>query len=631
MLQYIRERAQGLIAWIIVGFIALTFALWGVQEYLGGGKDVPVAEVNDAAISAQRLQAAVQQQRQRLQEMLGPNFRPEMFAEAPMREAILQSLIEREVLVQAAVDAGLRVSDAQLAAIIRSIPAFQGEDGQFSTAAYERALRLQGYTTQGFEAELRRDLLVAQLQSALSATAFATPAEVERFQRLQNQTRDLGYMLIPVARFTDKVQVSDEEVKAHYDANPAAYTQPERVKLAYVELSVDDLARTVQVSDQEVAAYYDAHPEEFSTAQERRARHILFRVAPDADQQAIEEARAKAEAALADIRAGKDFAAIARAQSEDPGSAKQGGDLGYFGRGVMDPAFEQAVFALEEGGVSEPVRSAFGFHVIKLENVRGGEVKPLAEVRDAIRARLREEQARERFYEMADQFANLAYEHPDELETVSEALDLPIQHSGYISRSSGTGLFADAKLREAAFSDDVLEGGNNSDPVELSTDHLVVLRVEDRQPSAVRPLSEVRDQIVATLRQEKAREAAAQAAEEAAEQIAAAQADPSAYAKRNGFEWKRQEATRNEQQIPAPVLQLAFRMARPQDAATTVDRVSLPSGDRAVVVVYGVKEGTVAADASAPLVERADAEAAYQGVLDTLRAQSKIRVNRDQL
>ncbi|MCK9529753.1 MAG: SurA N-terminal domain-containing protein [Gammaproteobacteria bacterium] len=630
MLQYIRARAQGLIAWIIVGFIALTFALWGVQEYLGGGKDVPVAKINDTAISSAQLQSAIAQQRQRLQEMLGPNFRPEMFAEAPMREAILQSLIEREVLVQAAVDGGLWVSDAQLASIIRAIPAFQGEDGQFSSAAYERALRLQGYTTQGFEAELRRDLLVSQLQSAVSTTDFAAPTEAQHYLRLQNQKRDYGYLLVPVSRFVGKVEVSEAEAQAYYEANQAQFTEPERVKVAYVELSVDTLARDVKVSEDEVQAYYDSHPEEFAAPEERRARHILFQVAADADQATVEAARKKAEDTLAQIRAGKDFAELARAQSEDPGSAKQGGDLGFFGRGVMDPAFEQAVFGLAKGAVSEPVRSSFGFHVIQLEDVRGGEVKPFTAVRDSIQTRLRQEQARQRFYEAADQLANLTYEHPDELQTVAEELHLPLQQSAYLSRERGEGLFANAKLRQAAFSDEVLEGGNNSDPVELTPDHLVVLRVADRQPASVRPLTEVRGQIDDYLRQEKARAAAAEAADRAEQALRSSKMDPTAYAKKNGYEWRRQETMRNDTKAPAAVVQLAFRMPRPQDDSS-VERTALPSNDLAVVVLFQVKEGEVPADAKAPQLERANAEALYQGVVETLRAQSKIRVNRDKL
>jgi peptidyl-prolyl cis-trans isomerase D len=630
MLQYIRARAQGLIAWIIVGFIALTFALWGVQEYLGGGKDVPVAQVDNTAISAAQLQSAVAQQRQRLQEMLGPNFRPEMFAEAPMREAVLQSLIEREVLVQAAVDGGLWVSDAQLASVIRAIPAFQGEDGQFSSAAYERALRLQGYTPQGFEAELRRDLLVSQFQSAVSTTDFATPSEVQHYMRLQNQKRDFGYLLVPVSRFTSKVAVSETEAKAYYEANQAQFTEPERVKAAYVELSVDTLARDVKVTDDEAQAYYAAHPEEFATPEERRARHILFRVAADADQATVEMARKQAEEALAQIRAGKDFAELAREQSEDPGSAKQGGDLGFFGRGVMDPAFEQAVFALDKGGVSEPVRSTFGFHIIKLEDLRGGEVKPFAAVREAIQTRLRQDQARQRFYEAADQLANLSYEHPDELRTVAEELGLPLQQSGYLSREHGEGLFANAQLRQAAFSNEVLEGGNNSEPVELGSDHLVVLRVADRQPAAVRPLADVRDQIDASLREEKARAAAAEAAEQTEQALLKDKTDPVTYAKNNGYEWKRQEIQRNDTKVPAAVTQLAFRMPRPQ-GGSSVERASLPSNDLVVVVLFQVTEGEVPANAEAPQLERANAEALYQGVVETLRAQSKIRVNRDQL
>lgn len=631
MLQYIRARAQGIIAWIIVGFIVITFALWGIQEYLGGGREVPVAQVNDISISKERLQFAVSQRRQRLQEILGDNFRPEMFAEAPMREAVLQNLIDHEVLLQTALDYGLWVSDVQLASVIRSIPAFQDEDGQFSTETYERMLRLQGYTTKGFEADVRRDLLVSQLRAAVEATAFATPAEAKQFLRLLNQKRDVGYMVFPVARYAGKVEVSEDEIKAHYDANPALYTEPEKVKLAYVELSLASLARDIQVSEQDVKDYYASHREEFNTPEERHARHILFRIDPDASEQAVTEARTKAEAVLAEIRAGKDFAVLAREQSQDPGSAKDGGDLGFFGRGVMDPAFEQAVFALRKGEVSEPVRSDFGFHIIKLEDVRGGEAKPLAQVQEAIRLKLRDDQARARFYERADQLGNLAYEHADELNTASKQLGLPLKHSDYISRQGGTGLFANPKVIEAAFSEDVLEAGNNSDPVEIAADHLVVLRVDDRRPATLLPLNEVRERIVAALREEKARTAAAKAAEQAMVELEKGKMAPAAYAKRNGVQWKRQEVGRDDAQIPSAVVQLAFRMSHPAEGAPVVQSTSLPSGDHAVVMLFGVKDGEIPADAKAPAVERADAEALYRGVLSTLRKQTNISIHRDQL
>lgn len=525
MLQVIRDRAQGIIAWVIVILIIIPFALWGINQYTGDGKEIPVAEVNDASISKDQLQTALQQQRQRLEQMLGQNFRPEMFSEAAMKPAMVDQLVERELMLQGARDAGLRVADSGMAALIRSISAFQ-VDGKFSQDAYERALRAQGMSASYFESQLRRDLLVEQLRAGLEKSAFATPSELDRYLRLQNQTRDFGYLLFPVGAFAGQVQISDDEVKRFYDEKKANFTQPEMVRIAYVELSADALAASAQVSEEQLRAYYDSHQDEFAEPESRRASHILISVAAGSSPDVEQAAQKKAEDVLKRLQGGESFATVAKQMSEDPGSAKQGGDLGFFERGVMDKAFEEKVFSLKKGELSEPVRSAFGYHIIRLEEVRGGGTKPLEEVRGQIRTKIGEDS----FYDVAEKLNELTYQHPDTLQNAADELKLPVQHSDYFARSGGRGVAANPKVPQAAFSEDVLEQGNNSDTIEVGPNHLVVLRVEDRRPEAQRPVDEVRGQIVDELRREKARANARAAADKAMEALKAG-TDPATLAK----------------------------------------------------------------------------------------------------
>jgi peptidyl-prolyl cis-trans isomerase D len=635
MLQFIRDRAQGLIAWFIVFLIVIPFAMWGINDYVSGGKEKPAAEVNGTKISKQELLTAYQQQRQRLEQMLGPNFNPEMFAEGPMKKAILDQLIERELAAQSARAAGLRVSDATVADLIRSVPAFQTADGKFSQEAYERALRRQGMTPETFETEVRRDIVSGQWRSALQQSAFVTPAEAAQFVRLQKQARDFGYLTFPVAKFESGVQVSDADVQKFYDENKARFTTPEQVRVAYVELAAADVAGDVPVSDDDVRAYYEAHKDEFTEPEQRRASHILFLVPEGSKPEADQAARKQAEETLKRLRAGESFAALAKQLSQDPGTKAKGGDLGYFGRGVMDKAFEASVFSLKKGEVSEPVRSAFGYHIIKLDDVKGGAAKSFESMRDPIRQRLRADKAQERFYTAAEKLNNLAYEHPESLQTVSDELKLPIRHTDYFTRGGGQGMAADPKFAQAAFSEDVLEKGNNSDAIELTRDHLVVLRVEDRKPEAQRPLGEVRGQIVAQLRNEKAKAAAREAADKALAAIKGS-TDPVAAGKTAGGNWQMAKGVvRTDAKVARPLVQTAFRLPRP-GKGPSADRVTLPTGDEAVVVLQAVQEGAAPAPGEQPQAQagalaRADAEAAYQGAIATMRKAAKVEINEDQL
>lgn len=589
MLEYIRSRAQGVFAWLIVGAIILTFALFGINQYLSGGGDSSVATVDGAEISRMQLEQAYGQQRQRLVQMFGGKL-PAMFTEKMLKQQALSQLVTKEVLVQAAYGNGIRIGDLQLAEIIRSAEVFH-EDGSFSRSRYEQLLAQQGMSPGMFEAQVRRDMLAAQFESGYRDSSFVTTAEVDNLLRLQKQQRAVGYLNIALAPFSKAATVGDEEVTDYYQSNQSSFMRPERVKIDYLELDLQALADAVTVTDAELRSRYEARKINYSTPQERRASHILIKVDENAPQSDVEAAREKAEALVSRIRAGEDFAELARENSDDPGSAKQGGDLGFFGRGAMVMEFEEAAFALQEGEVSEPVRSPFGFHIIKLTGIRGGEVKPFEAVKADIRKEIQNEQAEQRFYDMAEQLANLTYEHPESLQTASEVLGVAIKTSDYFTRQGGSGIAANPKITGAAFSEDVLVRGNNSETIELDRNRLVVLRVNDHQPEMVRPLDEVKASITATLKQNKASAEAEKLAASLLERLRAGE-KPKALAAADGVTWQEKQTLLRDSDTTDPaILSTAFRLPEPQQGGFSSDTVTLSSGDLAVVVLYAVTDG----------------------------------------
>ena len=631
MLQSIRDRATGWIAWIIIGFISIPFALWGINEYFTPEPYVYVAEVNGVKITQRELTQGVQNQRERLRRMFGKNYRPDMISDAVLKKQVLDDLIEAELLAQAAVAAGLRVGDEQLARRIRQTEIFQEGDGRFSRSRYERLVKGAGMTTKTYEARERRSILMQQLHAGLSGSALVTTPEVDRLIRLREQTRDVAFVRVPASRYQDQVEVSDEEIERYYQENKRRFMSDERVKLDYIELRLDDLARGIVVDETELRNAYEEQLARFAEDEQRKASHILITV--DGNDPAAEEAaRKKAEELREQLRNGADFAELARQYSEDPGSAQQGGDLGFFGRGVMDKAFEDRVFSLGKGEISEPVRSAFGYHLIRLDDIKGGDVKPFAEVRGELERELQRQQAEAQFYDQSERLANLSYEYPDTLETAAEQLGLELKKSGWVTRDQGKGVFAKPAVREAAFSEDVLNGGHNSELIELSPEHYVVLRVRNHEVSVQRPLEEVREEIRGILRSDKARQRARSEAEglvqEARQGKTLAELVEAHGLEHEAPGWVKRDA----RDVPASIRNRAFTLPHPRADTPVYDLVELGRGDYAVLALKGVRQG----DPSGMEKEKrerfenslrlARGQAEYEAVLAGFRERSEVRI-----
>lgn len=593
MLQSIRNRAQGIVAWVIIGLIILTFALWGIQEYFNGGAETGVASVNDAEISALEYRQVYQQQRERMQEMLREGFDENVYG-PQLKNDTVQGLIEAELLYQTAVNQGQRVSDAELAAMIQSFEAFQAE-GKFDKAQYERLLRQQGDGPVAFEARLRRNMLANQLYSGVAATAIATDWEVNNALRLKHQRRDIGYLVVPVAKFREAVAVTDDEVKKYYEQNKEQFLASERVSIEYLELSAEQMADTVAPDDEVLRALYEEQRDSYAVPEERRASHILVAISESADAAAAEKARKAAEDLVQQIKSGADFAQLARENSDDSGSAEVGGDLGFFRRGVMEKAFDDAVFSMKPGEVKGPVRTAFGFHIIRLEEVRAERGRSFEEVREELVRQYQKGKAERQFYTQKEQLANLTYEHPDSLAPAAEQLGLKIQETGAFGREGGAGLAADPKLVEAAFSEEVLKQGLNSEVFDLSETRSVVLRVKQHEPAKTQPFEEVADTIRARLQDEAAKRQAEKLGQELLQALKAGKA-PEGLVAEHGLEWRvagmiEREGGATDRQVVAA----AFRLPRPAENQGAYDGLKLSGGDYAVVRVGAVQDGDPAA------------------------------------
>ena len=636
MMHFIREHAKGFFAWLIVILIIIPFAFWGINSYFGGGAaDSVVAKVNDAEITTGEFQRVYVRERARRQQMLGENADPALLNDALIKRDVIDRLVNSEAVAQAANDAGLRISDAQLAREIIQNPQFQ-QDGRFDGELYARILNSMGLTEQGFEVQVKQDMLVEQLISGITGSEFATEKELQEITALVNQERDIGYLVLTVKDFPEEAVPSDEEIQAYYEANKDRFVLPEQVSVEYLELSAADLLGDVEVDEEALHRMYEEQQADFIQAEERRASHILITVDPDADEAADKAAHDKALELLERIRSGESFEEIAKAESQDPGSAAQGGDLGFFGRGMMVKPFEEAVYGMSIGDISEPVRTSFGYHIIKLTDIKAQQGKTFEEVRDTLEQEYRELMAEERFYDIAERLADLTYEVPDTLEVAAQELGLEIKISPMFSRHAGEGIAANSKVRAMAFSPDVLEAGNNSEPVTIGTNHVVVLRVKDHRPVSHKPLDEVRDEIIASLQQEAAAEKVQSLGEKIRERMAAGE-DPAALAKEYNVEWHEAGfVKRDDSAVPGEVLRAAFRMSPPDQGQARFEGVGLVSGDYAVVAVKAVRsseaaEGEEDTERFKNLVLRKYGAQAGNGALEGIRKRSKIEIIQENL
>jgi peptidyl-prolyl cis-trans isomerase D len=509
MFDFVREKKR--LVQIVLAVIILPFAFWGVDSYNRAGNSAEVvATVNGAKISRREFDDAMGQQQEQLRQMMGANFDAAMLDNPEMKRAVLENLAAQRLLLEKARAAGLAVTDQQVAELIAGIEAFQ-QDGKFDKERYIAALASRNMNPPMFEARLHEDLIRQQMRDAYVQNGYVSNSVVDNIVRLNEQQRTISVSTIPSQSFMARAEITDEAVQDYYKQNQKEFQLPEQARVEYVKYSVDDLVGKASVAEEELRRYYDEHQQEFGAPEERRAAHILIGVAAAAPQAEQDAAKAKAEKLLQQARKNPaGFAELAKANSEDPGSAETGGDLGFFGRGMMVKPFEDAAYALKQGEISGLVQSDFGYHIIKLLAIKPAQVPPYASVRDGIAGKLRRQRASDLFAEQAEKFSNTVYEQSDTLKPAAELVGARVEQSGWLVKGAVAAAPWTEKMLQAVFSDEAVKDKRNTAAIEVATDTLVAARILEYKPASVRELGDVRQAI----RQKLVREQAAKLAAE---------------------------------------------------------------------------------------------------------------------
>ncbi|HYQ37500.1 MAG TPA: SurA N-terminal domain-containing protein [Pseudomonas sp.] len=557
MLQNIRDNSQGWIAKTIVGVIVVLMALTGFDAIMKStSHSMDAAQVNGENISNDELNRAVDMQRRQLIQQLGGRFDPSMLDDKRLREGALKALIDRKMLLHAATDAGFAFSQQAVDQLILLTPEFQ-QDGKFSPDRFDQVIRQMGYSRQQFRELLAQEMLIGQLRAGLAGSGFVTDQELRAFAALEQQTRDFATLAIKA--HPEQVQVGEDQLKAYYDQHASEFMTPEQVVVEYVELKKAAFFDQVKVSDEDIKAQYEK--EVANLGEQRKASHILLETG---DKLNDEQAKAKLEELRKRIEQGEDFAKLAKEFSKDPGSAANGGDLGFAGKGVYDPAFESALFALKVGEVSAPVKSEFGWHLIRLDKIQAPKVPTLDSLKPQLEHDLKAQQVEQLFVEKTKELEDAAFEASD-LAQPAQDLGLEVKQAPPFGREGGSGIAANRQVVQAAFSPEVLTEGGNSSALELDPDTVIVLRVKEHHKPEQQPLAALADSLRERIRKEQAGKLAKERGEALLADLRAGKT-PVTQAQA-GEAWKVVEAAkRNQDNVDPQVLQAVFRMPRPAAA-----------------------------------------------------------------
>lgn len=513
MLEAIRERTKGRLAKIILALIVIPFALFGIDTYLqNAGSNVAVAKVAGETITVQEYSNALQNLRNKLQSE--GKVDPAMLDKPEVRQLVLDRLITDRLLSKEVKRAKFNISDEQLSNYIIGLPEFT-QDGQFSQELYDRILSQNRMSPTQFENAKRADLKVQQAHEGLASLAFIPATVAEQTLKIEHQSREVSVAEIKTKDFISQVKIDPAQVKAYYEKNKDKFRKPEQVKLEFVLMSANTLIPGMQVTEDEAKKFYADNAEKFQGDEQRRASHILIGFGVSATPQAKQEAKKKAEAVLAEVKKkGSNFEALAKKYSQDPGSAEKGGDLGMFGRGAMVKPFEDTVFSMAPGAVSDLVESEFGYHMIKLTEIKGA-AQTYDSVKTNIRAELMYQKALAKFSEQTENFSNMVYEQSASLEPAAKAFGLQIQKTDWLSRADGAKFFKNDKLMDKIFADEVLKERRNTEAIEVAPNSLLSARVVDYKAAAPRTFDEVRGGIEGFLKLEEASKLAIQEGESA--------------------------------------------------------------------------------------------------------------------
>lgn len=617
MLEKIRDGSQGVVAKTILGVVILSFALAGIGSYLGGSNEVAAAIVNGSEISNAQVEQKFQQERSRLEQQFGEMFKAISSDNAYMsriRQGVLERLIADELISQMAAKMGLRVGNEEIKQAIFKMPEFQ-IDGVFNNDRYLSLVRRAGYRVEQFREMLRIDMTRQQLMKAVVGSDFVLESEVLATALLEQQKRDIRYIELKTEDFNADIAIEEQQVNDYYDLNSGQFKTQEQLSLQYVELKVSDLMAQVTIADDAVKAAYEANIEQYQTQARRKLSHILIEATDDdaAD-------KAKAQQILERLNAGEDFAQLAKTASDDTFSGENGGDLDWVEPGVMDPEFDLTAFGLEKGQISDLVKSSFGYHIIKVTDFEAQTTKPFEEVADNIRQELATAEAKEQFFEVQQQLADVSFEVPDSLEETATAIGTAVQESEMFTRANVPASLNFPDVLAAAYSDAVLVDAINSEVIEISPDHHMVIRVKAHKPSEIKPVSEVKEQIIGMLKNQKAVELAKETAQKyLASWNEGVEISDVTVSEQKGL-------TRTSREVDPAIVTAAFGLAKPADDQFANIAVATANG-QAVISLTGVTEASEVSEQLTPVLsrlERSQSDASYRSFIESLKNDSDI-------
>ena len=604
MLQTIRDQVKGWLAVVIFSIMIIPFAFWGINYYFDQSGGVIAIEVNDEEITLADYQRAYQDMRQQWQTISGAPV--EEAAEPLIKQRAKEDLIQTELLKQAGKQAGLSVGEQEVWQVIRQIPAFNDDDG-FNMELFEVAVSRSGLTPAGFLAGIKQDMAIEQLRNSMVATDFVTQPEISAYSSIVHQTRDFSYAVLSSDELKETLEVTDEQIQSYYE-NKDRYMEPEKVRIAYLVLSLAKIAEEVYLEEGELETYFSENKHNYEVEETRKVKQILVKLPEEPSEAAIDSQKTKAAELYALVKEGKELQDVAVNYAGEQQASVEFSEFGFLTKEVLEPEVDEVVFSMAVGEISEPVQSRYGFHIMAVDEIQVGSEVTLAGKREEVEQDLREEKAAKQLYELTDRLAALTYESHDTLEVAADELGLQEQTSDFISREDpGVGIVAEPGVVSAAFSDEVLLEENNSELLELENDRYLVLRVLEHRSPMKKPLEDVRDEIITRIKYEQARDRTRERGETILEQLEEGKSKEELVLE-FPLDWKTATGvTQDNENINRAVLRSAFGAGIPEAGRPLLEGASLGTGDYTVVIVYSVT--------------RVDPDTIEKDELDALRGQ----------
>jgi peptidyl-prolyl cis-trans isomerase D len=604
MLQTIRDQVKGWLAVVIFTIMIIPFAFWGINYYFDQSGGVIAIEVNDEEITLADYQRAYQDMRQQWQTISGAPV--EEAAEPLIKQRAKEDLIQTELLKQAGKQAGLSVGEQEVWQVIRQIPAFNDDDG-FNMGLFEVAVSRSGLTPAGFLAGIKQDMAIEQLRNSMVATDFVTQPEISAYSSIVHQTRDFSYAVLSSDELKETMVVTDEQIQSYYE-NKDRYMEPEKVRIAYLVLSLAKIAEEVYLEEGELETYFSENKHNYEVEETRKVKQILVKLPEEPSEAAIDSQKTKAAELYALVKEGKELQDVAVNYAGEQQASVEFSEFGFLTKEVLEPEVDEVVFSMAAGEISEPVQSRYGFHIMAVDEIQVGSEVTLAGKREEVEQDLREEKAAKQLYELTDRLAALTYESHDTLEVAADELGLQEQTSDFISREDpGVGIVAEPGVVSAAFSDEVLLEENNSELLELENDRYLVLRVLEHRSPMKKPLEDVRDEIITRIKYEQASDRTRERGETILEQLEEGKTKEELVLE-FPLDWKTATGvTQDNENINRAVLRSAFGAGIPEAGRPLLEGASLGTGDYTVVIVYSVT--------------RVDPDTIEKDELDALRGQ----------